>query len=143
MTDGTVWLATAGEYSDHRVVVVFTREEEARSYELADDVEERVLHDGPIEVRTWWTLRWSTRIEDREGSAHHAANPLTRGERQDFDNLPKRVEHTWSENRYDGYALTVSGWEPEGVHKVYGEQRAQFIATDGASAAAQMKNRQP
>lgn len=130
----TIYLATAGEYSDFRVVAAFTREEDARAYELADDVDEYVLHDGPIEVRPWWQIGWNADIDDREEDGWHAANPSESFEQRDFNGKPKWVQHAWhSRNGRD--RLFVEGWDKERVRKVYSEQRAQYIATDGLSAA--------
>ena len=123
----TVWLATSGEYSDYRVQHVFAREEDARAYELADDVQERVLQDGPVEVRTWHELDWRTWIPGRDGDSSRNANPYWSSGRKDFDGRESHTEHHWLETIY-GPRLQVGGWDLERVRKVYSEQRAQHLA---------------
>ena len=122
-----VYLATAGSYSDYRVRAVFTREEDARAYALADDVEEYELHDGPVEVRTWHQLSWSTGIPDRKSDGFALANPNTYENRRDFDGHEKHAEHEWREHPA-GPILVVGGWDLARVRKVYSEQRAKYLA---------------
>lgn len=126
-----VYLATTGEYSDYRVVHVFAREEDARAYLLAGDVEEYELQEGPVEVRSWHHLRWVPGEPDTPqappGLPTDDANPCVWSDLRDFDGHPKRVEHTWRERRW-GKILLVEGWDLERVRKVYSEQRAQHIA---------------
>lgn len=129
-----VWLATSGEYSDFNVVHAFAREEDARAYELGDDVMEFELHDGPIEVRTWYSLVWDADRPDRPGDGMRLPNPDTSTARRDFDGHPRRAEHRWGDNRY-GRRLLVEGWDLERVHKVYSEQRAQYIARQDMGTA--------
>lgn len=128
----TIYLATAGEYSDFRVVAAFTREEDARAYELADDVQEFELHDGPVEVRTWHEIRWWPKIGDREADDTHISNPYEDRELREFDGREGHAGHHWTTSQYDGDTLTVGGWDLKRVRKTYSEQRAQYIATKGA-----------
>jgi len=122
-----VYLATAGEYSDYRVVRVFARKEDAEAYELANDVEEYELTEGPIEVRRWHTLGWCPWIPDREATGMAAANPFWGNEMRDYDDQPRNVIHKWQDDRF-GRRLAVEGWDLDRIRKVYSEQRAQFIA---------------
>lgn len=115
-----VWIATSGSYSDYRIEAVFTHEEDARDFELGEDSEEYEVHDGPLEVRDWWTLMWFPQ-------SSHPRDPIPHAKRRAFDGHPNYARHEW---RKDGRAsyLVVEGWERERVLKVYSEQRAQYIA---------------
>lgn len=117
----TVYLATAGEYSDYRVKHAFARREDAESYALGDGVLELEVRGGPVEVRYWHDLDWDARKPDQDGSW---GNPGIDRELRDFDGNAKHVEHTWS----GGAWLNVQGWDLALVKKVYSEQRAQYLA---------------
>lgn len=126
-----VYLATAGEYSDFRVQAVFANRADAEAYELGDDVMEYEVHQGPVEVRTWHTLRWVAKWPDREEiDGRQIANPHLWKERQNFDSRP-RVEHEWTNDPMTGDELRVSGWDINDVYKVFSEQRTQYEATRG------------
>jgi hypothetical protein len=125
-----VYLATSGEYSDYRVQHVFTRREDAETYALGDDVMECELHDGPVEVRTWHTLRWYANSPDHEGDSYRIGNPWLDSEQRDWDGRPGHVQHSW---HAVGTQLLVEGWDLQRVRKTYSEQRAQRLA-----AAAQV-----
>ena len=119
-----VYLSTRGEYSDYRVAHVFTRREDAEAYKLGEDVEERELHDGPVEVRRWYVLRWHADRPDRpQPQSFSLSNPHTDSDVRDFDGDEKHAEHRWYENM-----LSVGGWDLALVKKVYSEQRAQYLA---------------
>lgn len=120
-----VYLATSGEYSDYHVQHVFAREEDARSYELADDVEEYDLREGPVRTAIRYVLQWQPGLPDRDGDSLRLANPYESTERDDFDGHLSRVEHRILE---PGGLLVVKGWDLNGVRKVYSEQRAQILA---------------
>lgn len=122
-----VYLATAGEYSDYRVMHVFARREDAEAYELADDVEEYEVNDGPVGVRTWHILMWDSAVVDRAADDVRSANPHEWTDRRDFDGRINRVEHRW-DGHLNGPRLVVQGWDLERVRKVYSEQRAQHVA---------------
>lgn len=130
----TVYLATAGEYSDFRVLHAFANREDAESYKLGEDVKEFEVHDGPVEVRRWHLLTWRGDRADRMGVDNRGLpNPhVYSGEMRDFDGNAKHVQHTWSKahmQEVDGQAhLAVGGWDLALVKKVYGEQRAQYLA---------------
>lgn len=119
----TVYLATAGEYSDYRVCHAFARREDAESYKLGGEVLELEIHDGPVEVRYWYDLDWDSRVQDRNSSPTRYGNPHVEPELRDFDGNERHVQHTWS-----GAWLNVQGWDLALVKKVYGEQRAQYLA---------------
>lgn len=123
-----VYLATRGEYSDYRVAHVFARREDAEAYKLADNVEERELHDGPVEVRRWHEMRWEPRLGDRAGDGFALPNPHEDSEYRDFDGQPGRAEHQWMGMGPGRMRLTVGGWDLARVRKVYSEQRAQYLA---------------
>ena len=129
-----VYLATAGEYSDFRVCHAFARREDAEAYKLADEVMELEVHDGPVEVRTWYSLKWRGDRGDFMGTEPRGArNPYVYdGEQRDFDGNEKHVEHRWSKAYMQGIEgnahLEVGGWDLALVKKVYGEQRAQYLA---------------
>jgi hypothetical protein len=123
-----VYLATSGEYSDFRVQQVFARREDAEAYDLSDDVQEFELCEGPVETRIEYRLYWDPRIGDREATAMAQANPFVATERVDFDGQPDRVEHQWNHHARHGSNLVIKGWDLDRIHKVYSEQRAQFIA---------------
>jgi hypothetical protein len=135
-----VYLATSGSYSDYRVRGVFAREEDAEAYELADDVEEFDLKEGPQEVRSWHTLRWEPHRPEPdyvvnfswsppEGSRIPNPSEGDRPERRDYDGHPNRVEHRWVGYPGSGTygALVVGGWEIERIRKVFGELRAEWL----------------
>lgn len=122
----TVYLATAGEYSDFRVLHAFARREDAESYKLGEDVRELEVREGPVEVRTWHVLYWRG---DRPGwRASIQSDDL-----RDFDGNEKHVQHRWgrahmqAEGSADAH-LQVEGWDLTLVKKVYSEQRAQYLA---------------
>jgi hypothetical protein len=120
----TVYLATAGEYSDFRVLHAFANREDAESYKLGGDVLELEVRDGPVEVRYWYDLDWRANWPDEKViSGFRIANPNVDSELRDFDGNERHVQHTWS-----GPNLNVQGWDKALVRKVYGEQRAQYLA---------------
>lgn len=122
-----VFLATSGEYSDFTVRHVFAREEDARAYRLADDVEEYELRDGPVDVRYWCTLTWYPDIPDRPGDHNAVANPCEFSALEDFD-ADKKLSHRWAPYMNNRELLYVCGWDREAVRKVYTEQRGQYEA---------------
>jgi hypothetical protein len=129
-----VYLATAGAYSDYRVCCAFARKEDAEAYKLGDEVLELEVHDGPVEVRTWYQLTWrADRGAHMNKDGGGSPNPYTyAGEVRDFDGNDKHVEHRWSRaymQETEGNAhLQVGGWDLALVKKVYSEQRAQYLA---------------
>jgi len=136
MTPQTIYLATAGEYSDYCVLHAFARKEDAEAYPLGDRVEECEVHDGPVEVRTWHTLYWDPAQPDREGEAGRYGNPWTHSYQQDFDGKPGNVSHHW-DGRYHApeiRKLRVEGWDLDRIKKVYSEQRAQYKAREAGIA---------
>jgi len=124
-----VYLATSGEYSDYGVCHAFSRREDAEAYPLGDDVLELEVHDGPVEVRFWYEMSWVPRWPDRESDGLTAANPYISSEQRDFDGDERHVRHEWDgPHAANGPWLTVQGWDKQVVLKVYGEQRAQYLA---------------
>lgn len=130
MTDSPrkVYLATAGEYSDYRVLKAFTNSDDAWAYPLGEEVIELELHDGPIEVRMWSELWWWPHEPDSPDSSFQHGNPHESHTQKDFDGRPKWVERRWTRNNRGQSLLVVEGWEAQAVRKVYSEQRAQHIA---------------
>lgn len=130
MTDDPrkVYLATAGEYSDYRIVKAFTSSDDAWGYPLGDDVLELELHDGPVEVRMWSELWWWPHQPDGPDGVGEMGNPHESHAQKDFDGRPKRVEHRWTTHHQGRSVLVVEGWDAQAVRKVYSEQRAQHIA---------------
>ena len=103
-----IYLATAGDYDDYHVVAAFTRREDAEAFELGDDVEEVELHDGPLEVRTWYQLRWYQNRPPEEASPGRAPNPYPSDrERRVWDGNPGRVDVTYPADRQ----VEVQGWD--------------------------------
>jgi hypothetical protein len=126
-----VWIATSGEYDDYAIRHVFARREDAAAYQLGDAVEEMEVHDGPVEVRMWHTLTWNTKIRDRDGDSNALANPYESSYPQDYDGEPRNVMHSWGgPPQLVADVLTVEGWDPAQVRKVYAEQRAQYLARE-------------
>lgn len=129
-----VYLAVSGEYSDYRVANVFARREDAENYPLADGVEERELQEGPVEVRNWNKLWWHPGQPDKEGlPGYGMPNPYEDAhELRDFDGDERHCEHSWvKQSQFSGVQqdlLTVEGWDPKLVRKVYSEQRARYLA---------------
>lgn len=125
----TVYLATAGEYSDYRVKHAFARREDAESYKLGDnDVLELEVHEGPVEVRRWYELRWWPAHGDHDGRGLAEPNPWTDSEYRDYDGDEKHAEHRWMDLNPARALLVVGGWDLALVKKVYSEQRAQYLA---------------
>lgn len=115
-----VYVATSGSYSDYRIEAVFAREEDARDFELGEHFEEYEVHEGPLEVRDWWTLRWFPRADS-------SRDPIPYSSPRAFDGHPNYACHEW--NKDAGHPmLVVSGWDRDRVMKVFSEQRAQWIA---------------
>jgi hypothetical protein len=131
-----VYLATAGEYSDYRVLKAFTNSDDAWAYPLGDDVLELELHDGPVEVRMWSELWWWPHQPDGPDGVGEMGNPHESHAQKDFDGRPKWVEHRWSHNTTGQSVLVVEGWDVEGMRKVYSEQRAQHLARQDLGIAA-------
>lgn len=130
-----VYLATAGEYSDYRVVKAFASSDDAWAYPLGDDVLELELHDGPVEVRMWSKLWWWPHEPDSED--YGSSNPQEYHSQKDFDGRPKWVEHRWTNNTAGQSLLVVEGWDAQAVRKVYSEQRAQHLARQDLGVAAE------
>ncbi|WP_141576153.1 hypothetical protein [Actinomadura sp. WMMA1423] len=114
-----VWIATSGSYSDYRIEAVFTRPEDARDFELGEDFEEYEVHDGPLEVRDWWTLWWHPQ-------GQHGPDPVVTSDRRTFDGHPNYARHEWGKTGRHVPFLRVEGWDRERVMKVFSEQRAQW-----------------
>lgn len=123
-----VYLATSGEYSDFVVRQVFAHEEDAQSYQLADNVLDFELQDGPVEVRLWHTLHWNPKEPDQTGDPDMLENPWSNARPQEFDDKADFVEHRWVDNARRGDLLIVTGWDRERLMKVYSEQRAKYLA---------------
>lgn len=130
-----VYLATHGAHSDYQVLHAFARREDAEAYELADDVEEFELREGPVETRDWYSLEWYTAEPDGEhtvegsftNQTYRLTNPRpARSRRRDYDGRPHRVEHSWRPC-VRGSSLNVEGWDLERVQKIYGELRAEWL----------------
>lgn len=116
-----VWIATSGSYSDYRIVAVFTREEDADAFELGDSFEEYEVHEGPLEVRDWWTLRWFP--QGQTGQDRHESV-----QRRAFDGHPNYARHQWQKDGRHVPYLNVEGWDLQRVREVFSEQRAEWIA---------------
>ena len=88
-----IYLATSGEYDDCWIVAALTRREDAEAFELSDNVDVVELHDGPLEVRTWYSLRWYQDRPLEEASPGRAPNPYPQEyDRRAWDGDPNRVE---------------------------------------------------
>jgi len=124
-----VYLATAGDYSDYRVLHVFRNREDAEAYAGTEDIDERELQEVPIEQRTWHMFWWNAGQPDSERDGRSMGNPWQFEEQRDFTGDPHHVEHRWG-----GYpvrsnnVLHIQGWDLDRILKVYSEQRAQHIA---------------
>lgn len=104
----TIYLATSGEYDDYRIEAAFTRREDAEAFELADDVEEVELHDGPLEVRAWYSLRWYRNRPLEKASPGRAPNPYPQDyRRRVWDGDPGRVDVSYPADRQ----VEVQGWD--------------------------------
>lgn len=129
-----VYLATAGEYSDYRVLGVFAREDDARLHPQADDVKEYELREKPVDLRYCYRIRWypdyPDHADDERPVVWPNANPYEReGELEEYDGIP--VSHEWQTSAIAGRdirSLSVKGWDLAVVRKVYGEQRGKFLA---------------
>lgn len=124
-----VYLATAGEYSDYRVLHAFARREDAEAYEGGEYVEEYELLDGPIERRTWHMFWWNPELPDQERDGQRMGNPWEFTDRRDFGGDARHVEHRWEgPPQRTGPVLHIQGWDLDRIRKVYSEQRAQYLA---------------
>jgi hypothetical protein len=105
----TVYLAVSSvNGTDYEVQAVFTRREDAEAFGLADGVREFELHDGPLEVRTWYHLRWYRKQPLREQPAPDGtANPYLYGDLRIWDGDPGRVEIS----RIADYQVDAEGWD--------------------------------
>lgn len=121
-----VYVATSGEYSDFRIKHVFAKREDAEAYRGADDVIEYDLMEEPVEQRYWYTVLWTATTPDREGDGLYLSNPFERGEPRDYVG-GEPASHHWTVRQHET-VLIVQGWDLERVHKVYSEQRAQYLA---------------
>lgn len=137
-----VHLATAGEYSDYRVLKAFTSSDDAWAYPLGEDVLELDLHDGPVETRMWSELWWWPHESDSERDGFAMGNPSEQHAQKDFDGRPKWVEHRWSHNNTGQSVLVVEGWDVEGVRKVYSEQRAQHLARQDLGVTPEQQSKE-
>jgi hypothetical protein len=124
--DVKVYIATSGQYSDFRIQHVFANREDAEEYGGADDVTEYEVQEGPVPRRCWYTILWTPAVPDREGDGLFMANPHERGEARDFTG-GDQASHHWT-MRQNETVLCVQGWDLDRVHKVYSEQRAQYLA---------------
>lgn len=143
-----VYLAMAND-DDDRVQRAFARREDAEAYELADEVEEFEVLDGPVEVRDWHTLYWVAGHPDRlEPEGVWAANPRLSSERWAVDERPSDITSEWKKHPKKAvvlatgevltevtHTLTVEGWDLEQVGAVYAEQRAEYEAKYGKAQA--------
>jgi hypothetical protein len=103
----TIYLATSGGIGC-KVEAVFARREDAEAFALGDGVEEFELHDGPLEVRTWYHLRWYRKQPLMEAPPDgRFANPRPLDELRIWDGDPDRVEIT----RIADYQIDVEGWD--------------------------------
>ena len=121
-----VYIATSGEYSDFRIRHVFADYDDACGYQGADEVTEYEVQEGPVEQRFWYTVIWTPTIPDREDDGLYVANPNEHASPRDFTG-GEQASHHWA-TRGREVVLCVQGWDLERVHKVYSEQRAQYLA---------------
>lgn len=131
-----VYLATTGSYSSYRIAGVFARREDAETYELADDVEEYELRQGPADVRDRVRLFWSTWQPDAErctelGQRFAIGNPWTDTRRADFADHPARPVVEWRQH-HSGLVLEVHAWTEAEARQVYGDERAMHDADPDA-----------
>lgn len=121
-----VYIATSGEYSDFRIKHVFASYDHAHAYRGADDVTEYEVLEEPVDQHYWYTVLWTATIPDREGDGLYMSNPHERGEPRDFIG-GEQTSHHWTTRNHEA-VLIVQGWDLERVHKVFSEQRAQYMA---------------
>lgn len=113
--------------SGHRIHHIFANREDAEAYEGGDEVIEWDVLEHPIEQRTWYEVMWSPKIPDRTGETMAMSNPHTSAWQRDYNGEPGYPTHTWN-YRGDEVVLLVQGWDPDKVHAVFLEQRAQYEA---------------
>lgn len=127
-----VYLATSGDHGDYSILRVFRNREDAEAYELADDIDEREVEEGPVDVRRWHGLYWYSWCPDLAFNERGQTNPVTVSEPREYDPV-QQVGHWWTvyearSGSPGGHQLTVCGWDWQAVQKVYAEQRAQYMA---------------
>lgn len=121
-----VYIATSGEYSDFRIRHVFAKRRDAESYQGADDVTEYEVQEGPVEQRPWYTVFWTATAPDRPSDGMWLSNPNEYATPRDYTG-GDAASHHWA-TRGRETVLVVQGWDLQRVHKVYSEQRAQYLA---------------
>lgn len=116
-----VYLATAGEYADYRVLRVFADKEDAEAYTLADRVEDFEVHMGPISTHTKYYLEWYS------GESDSDENPFLSQHQEEYNG--SLTQYAWRNYGHrSAPTLNVEGWTSEDVHRVYKAQRAKFLA---------------
>lgn len=107
-----------GEYG-YENLRIFTRREDAEAYELAAHIAEFDLTEGPVEVRTWHTIRWHLG-EHQE--------PQERTERRDFYGNTT-VVHTVREGpALRPTAIVVGAWDLQAARDAFADERARYVA---------------
>ncbi|WP_433364111.1 hypothetical protein [Streptosporangium sp. CA-115845] len=114
-----------GEYN-YTNLRIFTRREDAEAYELAAHIEEFDLTEGPVEVRTWHTIRWHLG-ENQE--------PQERTERRDFDGNTSTFRATWEGPARRPTAIVVGSWDMETTREAFADERAQYMGVRNHQAA--------
>lgn len=123
-----VYVATNGEYSDFAIVGIFGTEELARDCPLADGYQEWDVLTEPIKVKSFYNLTWYVTSPEHTGpTLDHMTNPSLHTFTIREDNvLHAKCGHYWYNTERP--VLTVHGTDLDRIMKVYGEQRAKFLA---------------
>lgn len=113
-----VYLATSGYYDEYTVRRVFRNKKDAEDYELADDVEEFEVCEGPAEVRTLYLSYWDKRSGDT----------WSRSTREDISNPDQEfVPEGCVGILRSAYGLRVRGWDEDAVQRVFVSERAAYL----------------
>lgn len=112
----------------NRIKHIFANRVDAEMYEGGDEVIEWDVLEHPIEQRTWHGVMWTPKIPDRDSDNGAMSNPHTSAWQKDFTGSDyAHVTYHWA-SRGQEVVLCVQGWDPQLVHKLYTEQRAQYEA---------------
>jgi hypothetical protein len=114
-----VYVATEGAYSDFSIVGVFLNEEDARACPLADDYEEFILNDGPMDLRYYYTATY-------HGRYGRARQVDMRDELREYDG---EDEVHFLKSEWAGPpTFRARGWDQLKVLKIVSDARAAYLA---------------
>jgi hypothetical protein len=129
----TVYIVTSGSYSDYTIEHVFATEELAQDYcdKLGGDnpgIEAYEVKTNPVERRVLYRLNWYTWLEDRPGDGLACPNPYIYSSVTDYEPGPHFSVTSWATDSHGRDLLSVEAWAEERLMKIYGDEKAQYLA---------------